>query len=665
MKSFIPQIFFILSIIGAGGYKWPQSFPKTLPPPNQAYSLLAHRHTILPKAVIKSWRQNYYCIYPSAVNKISIFSPTVTRHYSTTNSNKKMTEFSGDDVYMENENFKPAHAAVNKVPSKKANLTGTKKNVASGEKSVEEIYQKKTQLEHILLRPDTYIGSVEHINQTMWVYDPVGDLMIQKAISFVPGFFKIFDEILVNAADNKIRDSSMDTIKVDIDRTKGTISIYNNGRGIPIVVHAKEGVYVPELIFGHLLTSSNYDDNTKKITGGRNGYGAKLCNIFSSEFIVETADGQVGKKFKQSFSSNMSVKSNPILSDWSKEDYTKITFKPDLAKFGMVEFDNDIISLFHKRVIDLAGCLKDVKVFYNGERIKIKSFKQYVELYFKNNSQNTKAVGEDDGTTSTLTSGSSVEIIHQQINDRWEICVAASDGQFQQVSFVNSINTYKGGNHVNHVVDQVVSQLVDAATKKNKSLQLKPFQVKNHLFMFVLCHIENPAFDSQTKENLTLKESQFGSKCPIPEEFVKKIINKSPILDNVLQWAKFKQDQQLKKTDGAKKNRISGIAKLDDANMAGTKQASKCTLILTEGDSAKALAVSGLSVIGRDYWGVFPLRGKLLNVREATHKQIMDNAEINALKQILGLQHSKSYTSVDSLRYGRLMIMTDQVQFLF
>lgn len=565
-----------------------------------------------------------------------------------------------EHVYMETdevENVKPtkkadASAIVKKAMTKKPPTTLTE------EKAVEEIYQKKTQLEHILLRPDTYIGSVEHISQPMWVYDQPADRMVQKNISFVPGFFKIFDEILVNAADNKVRDATMDTIKVDIDAAQGQISIYNNGRGIPVVMHAKEGVYVPELIFGHLLTSSNYDDKTKKITGGRNGYGAKLCNIFSTEFVVETADSQVKKRFKQKFSKNMSVKSTPIISDWNKEEYTRITFNPDLQIFGMSEFDADVISLFHKRVIDLAGCLKDVKVFYNGERVKVKNFKQYVELYLKPNvsTPNAEVNGE-----SVCAPASSVDIIHQVMNDRWEVCVAASDGQFQQVSFVNSINTYKGGTHVNHVVDQIVTQLVEAAIKKNKSLQLKPFQVKNHLFVFILCNIENPAFDSQTKENLTLKESQFGSKCPIPEEFVKKIISKSPVLDNVLQWAKFKQDQQLKKTDGSKKTRISGIAKLDDANMAGTKQAAKCTLILTEGDSAKALAVSGLSVIGRDYWGVFPLRGKLLNVREAAHKQIMENAEINALKQILGLQHGKMYNSVESLRYGRLMIMTDQV----
>lgn len=138
-------------------------------------------------------------------------------------------------------------------------------------------------------------------------------------------------------------------------------------------------------------------------------------------------------------------------------------------------------------------------------------------------------------------------------------------------------------------------------------------------------------------------------------------VKKSGLIENVLSWAKFKQNQLLKKTDGHKKSRISGITKLDDANNAGTRNAQQCTLILTEGDSAKTLAVTGLGVIGRDSFGVFPLRGKLLNVREASHKQIMENIEINHVKQILGLQHGKKYTDTSTLRYGHLMIMTDQV----
>lgn len=123
--------------------------------------------------------------------------------------------------------------------------------------------------------------------------------MIHRTISYVPGLYKIFDEILVNAADNKQRDPKMDAVKVVIDQEHDLISVYNSGDGVPVEIHQEEGVYVPELIFGHLLTSSNYDDNVKKTTGGRNGYGAKLTNIFSTEFIIETADGKRLKKYKQ------------------------------------------------------------------------------------------------------------------------------------------------------------------------------------------------------------------------------------------------------------------------------------------------------------------------------------------------------------------------------
>jgi DNA topoisomerase II len=206
-----------------------------------------------------------------------------------------------------------------------------------------------------------------------------------------------------------------------------------------------------------------------------------------------------------------------------------------------------------------------------------------------------------------------------------------------------------------------VQNLIEAVKKKDKKgIPLKPFQAKNHLWLFVNCAIVNPTFDSQTKETMTLRASAFGSKPVLGDDFLKKVL-KSGLVENVMSYAKFKQDQLLKKTDGSgKRSRISGLTKLDDANNAGTKNAHKCTLILTEGDSAKSLAVSGLSVIGRDNFGVFPLRGKLLNVRDATHSQIMANAEISAIKQILGLQQGKVYTDASTLRYGHLVIMTDQ-----
>ena len=516
----------------------------------------------------------------------------------------------------------------------------------SKEKTASQRYQKITQVEHVLLRPDMYIGSIEALqDESMWVYDAESDAVVNKKISYVPGFYKIFDEILVNAADNKIRDDTMDTIKVSIDPSSNEISIMNNGRGIPIEIHEQEGIYIPELIFGHLLTSSNYDDDEKKVTGGRNGYGAKLCNIFSEKFTVETADLSREKKYVQVFSSNMKEKSKPKITS-AKKEYTKITFKPDLAKFGMSILDPQIESLLKRRVYDLAGTLKNVKVHLNEERVKVKNFKQYVEMYLNG------MRGDADPAIKT-------NVIHEVVNSRWEVAFAVSDGQFRQVSFVNSIATTQGGNHVDHVANQLVKKLMESVDKKNKGAALKPFQVRAHLWIFVNCLIENPSFDSQTKERMTLPQKEFGSKCDMSDAFISKVV-KSGVMDNILSFAQAKAEQQMKKTDGSRRNRINGIPKLEDANNAGTRNGYKCTLILTEGDSAKALAMSGLSVVGRDNFGVFPLRGKLLNVREASLTQTTGNSEIQAIKQILGLKHSKIYADVAELRYGHLMIMTDQ-----
>ena len=184
-----------------------------------------------------------------------------------------------------------------KRPLQNSNAANVDSNPAGPKKTIEEMYQKKSQLEHILLRPDTYVGSIEKHTQNLWVYE--NEKMVHRSISYVPGLYKIFDEILVNAADNKQRDPSMDSVKVNIDVEQNCISVFNNGDGVPVEIHQEEKVYVPELIFGHLLTSSNYDDTEKKTTGGRNGYGAKLTNIFSSEFVIETADGRRLKKYKQ------------------------------------------------------------------------------------------------------------------------------------------------------------------------------------------------------------------------------------------------------------------------------------------------------------------------------------------------------------------------------
>lgn len=539
-------------------------------------------------------------------------------------------------------------------------LFSTSSSKMTVKKDVSEQYQKLTQLEHILKRPDTYIGSTEHEEQVMWVYDPESESMKDKSVKIVPGLFKIFDEILVNAADNKIRDPSMKKIEVKIDPENNLIEVKNDGKGIPIQIHEKEGIYIPELIFGNLLTSSNYDDDEKKVTGGRNGYGAKLCNIFSTEFTVETADKSTNQLYKQTWKNNMTDPKPPKITNLSKSvEYTKISFKPDLEKFHMETLNEDILGVLYRRVYDIAGTVRDVTVTLNGKVIKIKSFKTYVEMYIK--SLNAKRIESGDLTPEEAEKS---KIIYKKLDDpkakgRWEIAFGVSDSSFNQISFVNSIATTSGGTHVNYIADQIVDKIGEVLKKKHKNSHVKPFQIRNNMFIFINCLIENPAFSSQTKEQLTTRRQQFGSDCKIPDDFINQVL-KTEFISKILEVAQANADKALKRTDGSRKSRITNHPKLEDANKAGTKEGYKCTLILTEGDSALSLAIAGLAVVGRDYYGCFPLRGKMLNVRDASADQITKNAEIQAIKQIMGLQHKKKYDDVTSLRYGRIMIMTDQ-----
>ena len=440
----------------------------------------------------------------------------------------------------------------------------------------------------------------------------------------------------------------MKYIKVTIDKENNSISVKNGGKGIPIEIHKEYNIYVPQLIFGNLLTSSNYNDDIKKTTGGRNGYGAKLTNIFSKKFIVETADKKNGKIYKQIFSNNMLKVTEPEIKKYNKEDFTCITFQPDLQKFKMDKLDNDIISLFIKRVYDMSGVTpKSVNVYYNEEKINIRNFQDYISMY-------TNAIKDEDEEDAI--------IYYEQPNERWEIGMSLSESQFQQVSFVNSISTSKGGTHVNYVTDKIVQKILEIIQKKNKTLNIKPQHVKQHIWIFVNCLIENPAFDSQTKETLTTKKDEFGSSFDLSDKYVKQILN-SGIIERCLRYAKTREEERcLKKLNGKNKKsvRLLGIEKLDDANLAGTRNSDKCTLILTEGDSAKSLAMAGIEVVGRDTFGCFPLRGKMLNVREAPPNKIAKNQEVQYLMKILGIRIGENYTDVKNLRYGSIMIMTDQ-----
>jgi len=233
------------------------------------------------------------------------------------------------------------------------------------------------------------VGSVERVTQPMYVLQ--NERIVEREITFTPGLYKIFDEILVNAADNKQRDPNMDKLEITVDAENNSISVLNNGAGIPVTMHKEHKVYIPTMIFGHLLTGSNFDDNEKKTTGGRNGYGAKLANVFSTEFIVECASTETGKSFRQVFRNNMSLAEEPKVTNLTsaqvkKGDFVKITFSPDLPRFGMTHLDEDTVGLLARRAYDIAGAMansvgKKLTVSLNGKKLQIKNFKEYLATF--------------------------------------------------------------------------------------------------------------------------------------------------------------------------------------------------------------------------------------------------------------------------------------------
>ncbi|XP_075587816.1 DNA topoisomerase 2-alpha-like isoform X2 [Dermatophagoides farinae] len=472
--------------------------------------------------------------------------------------------------------------------------------------------------------------------------------MILRDISYVPVLYKIFDDLIVNISDNNLCDKKMNCICIDINSADNKIVVYNNGHGTPFVIQHENKIYISSLIFDHLLSLADYNDDDKKIVDGRNGYGAKLCNIFSTYFKIETSSRKNNNYFSQVWYGNIQTAEEPIKRP-PTGDFTRVTFKPDLKKFNMTHLDKDIVDLFIRRAYDLAGSLKDVKVYLNNQCLPVSGFRNYIDLFIKD---------KKDRNNEPL------KLAHEVVNDRWEIALALSDKGYQQISFVNSIATTGGGNHIDHVTDQIISKLIETVKKKSgkSKVDLKPHQIRNHLWVFVNCLIENPTFDSQTKETMTLQSKNFGSKCAPSEKFFTSIM-KIGIVDSILSWIRFKQQTEMDKKLSSKKiSKLKGIPKLEDANDAGTINSLDCTLILTEGDSAKSLVIAGINIIGRDKFGVYPLQGKMINFREATHKQIMENNAINDLIEILGLRYKKEYNTIEdlkTLRYGKFMIMAD------
>ena len=515
-------------------------------------------------------------------------------------------------------------------------------------------YQKKTDIEHILSNPDTYIGSVEEVDTDLWILNDAGDKIIEKNIKYIPGLFKLFDEGIVNCRDHVVRMQQaiangqtnclhVSNIEISIAED-GTITMMNDGNGIDVAEHPEHKMWIPEMIFGHLRTSTNYDKTEKKIVGGKNGFGFKLVLIWSTYGSVETVDHIRGLKYKQEFKNNLDEICKPLITKCKTKPYTKITFKPDYKRLGMNGLTPDIIALLKKRTYDVAAITdKSLKVRYNGGIIPVKNFEQYINMY----------IGEKGES----------QRVYEACGERWEYGVALTPtNEFVQVSFVNGIHTAKGGKHVEYILNQITRKLGEFIEKKKK-VKVNPNTIKEQLVLFLRCDIENPAFDSQTKDYMNTPSSKFGSKCDVSDKFIEKVA-KMGVMDAALQLTEVKENKAAKKTDGVKSKSVRGIPKLTDANWAGTEKSKDCIIIFCEGDSAKAGIISGLSSEDRNIIGVYPMKGKILNVRGETVKKISENKEIAEIKKILGLETGKKYKNIEDvykhLRYGKVLFMTDQ-----
>ena len=517
-------------------------------------------------------------------------------------------------------------------------------------------YQRKTDKQHILDNPDTYIGSIENVDAQMWVYDDSQKKIVHKTIEYIPGLYKLFDEGIVNCRDHVIRmihspllDKRFVTnIQIHVQED-GTIVMENDGNGIDVAKHPEYDVYIPEMVFGQLRTSTNYNKEEKKIVGGKNGFGFKLVLIWSSYGYIETIDHIRGLKYTQEFKENLNITCDPKITKTKAKPYTKIVFKPDYARFGLTGITSDMFALLKKRTFDVAAVTdhsaKKIKVNFNDELVPVKNFQQYIDLY----------IGpKDKGGVR----------VYESHDDRWEYAVSMSPNhEFMTVSFVNGICTHKGGKHVDHIIGQITRKLQEYIEKKKK-IRVNLNAIKEQLILFLRCDVENPSFDSQTKDYLNTPYAKFGSTCTVSDNFIEKVA-KMGVMELACSLTEAKESKlAAKKTDGSKTKTIRGIANFIDANFAGTDQSDKCVLILCEGLSALSGIVSGLSSEDRNVIGIYPLKGKLLNVRGETIAKISANKEITDLKKILGLENDKVYETTEDvkrhLRYSKVMILCDQ-----
>jgi DNA topoisomerase-2 len=496
-------------------------------------------------------------------------------------------------------------------------------------KHIAQTYQVLDEIDHVRKRTGMYAGSTELATSAEWVYDPSTKKMVKRTVSYIPAFVKIFSEIVDNAIDEHRRDPKvLDSIKVEFSQ-EGVISVMDNGRGIPVEVHPQTGKYIAETVFSNLRAGSNFNDNEDQQLIGTNGVGSTLTNILSSHFRVESCDGK--KLLRQDFYNGLRERTDPKITT-SAKNFTKITFTPDYEFFKLTELSADHVLKMTKKLADAAACNPKVKFYVNGERINVKDFGDYIALYAD-------------------------EFVYDDTED-WKVGISSAEG-FEQISFVNSVETYQGGTHVFYVMDQITEALRVFLKKKYK-VDVKPADIRGHMRVYISANVNRPKFSSQTKENMISQPSTYKTAWSVPDKFIQKL-TKSPIIQSVLDYieakAKALELAELRKLnkDAAKTN-PKRVDKFDDA--VEKRDRHLCEIFFTEGDSARN---SIQSARGKNqYIGSFSLRGKPMNVFDAEIKDVVGNNEFANILAVTGLQLGVPVTSITQLRFGKLVILSDQ-----
>lgn len=505
-------------------------------------------------------------------------------------------------------------------------------------KTIEQKYKELSEQEHVLLRPGMYVGSVKPELSTRFVFDYKEQMMVQKEVEYVPAILKLIDEIISNSTDEYRRPDNIGLTQISVTVMKdNTIVIEDNG-GIPVVKHKEAGIMVPQLIFGRMRTSSNYNDDEDRSGLGTNGVGSSLTNIFSSYFGVMTDDGK--KRWLGNWKNNMSEFYDEEIEKSSKKNHgTRITFHLDFSRFeGIDKFDRTFKDIILTRCINAAAANPGLKVTYKDVDVcgeyKFDNFKDYIDLY-----------------RNYVTLKDCIEM-----KDEHKHVYVYPDGAIN-IGFVNGGICNKG-THVK-ALHQIINTTVCDFLKKKDKIDLLPRQVDGNYSMFCDLTISNPSYDSQTKECLITPVEKFykdeNIKFELPNKFLDSVV-KSEIIDNVRDWYKKKCEAEDQRAIRKINREISkGLKRPDKFITCTSKKKQEKQLWIFEGDSAKA---AFRNCRDPHTQAGYIMRGVPKSAWNESPTTIMKNEVYNDLVTILGLKFGDTF-DINDLKFNKIVISSD------